>query len=59
VHQEQWNRLCLKQRSLDEVIAGRSGISQIDATFSVIFEKADSEIRGDGFLKISATAIWN
>ena len=41
-----------EERSLDEVIAGRSGISQIDTAFSVIFEKADSEIRGDGVLKL-------
>lgn len=42
----------LEERSLDQVIAERSGISQIDTTLSVIFEKADSEIRGDGALNI-------
>lgn len=41
-----------EEKSLDEAITGRSGISQIDATFSVIFERADSEIRGDGALNI-------
>jgi len=41
-----------EERSLDEVMAEKSGISHIDATFSVIFEKADSEIRGDGALNI-------
>ena len=41
-----------EERSLDEVIAGRNGISQIDTTFSVLFEKPDSEIRGDGTLNI-------
>src|SRR3990172_769076 len=41
-----------EERSLDKIIAGRSGISQIDTTFSVTFEKADSEIRGDGALHI-------
>ncbi len=39
-------------KPLEKVIAERSGISQIDTTFSVIFEKVDSEIRGDGVLQI-------
>ena len=43
-----------EERGLAEVIAGLSGISQIDTAFSVIFEKADSEIRGDGDLNISS-----
>lgn len=42
----------LEERSLDEVIAERNGISRIDTTFSVVFEKADSEIRGEGALNI-------
>jgi len=41
-----------EERSLDEVIAEKRVISHIDATFSVIFEKADSEIRGDGAVNI-------
>ena len=41
-----------EERGLSEVIAGLSGISQIDTAFSVIFEKADTEIRGDGALNI-------
>ncbi len=41
-----------EERSLDEAMARRSGIAQIDATFSVIFEKADSEMKGDGVLNI-------
>lgn len=44
--------LLFEERGLAEVLAGRSGISRIDTTFSVIFEKADSEIRGDGALNI-------
>ncbi|MDH4230832.1 MAG: hypothetical protein OEW04_02255 [Nitrospirota bacterium] len=44
--------LLFEERSLDEVIARGRGISQIDTTFSVVFEKADSEIRGDGVLNI-------
>ena len=43
-----------EERGLSEVIAGLSGISQIDTAFSIIFEKADSEIRGDGDLNISS-----
>ena len=42
----------LEEKPLDKVIAERDGISRIDATFSVIFEKADSETRGDGILNI-------
>ena len=42
----------LEEKPLDKVIAERNGISQIDSTFSVIFEKADSETRGDGVLNI-------
>ena len=42
----------LEEKPLDKVIAERNGISHIDTTFSVIFEKADSEIRGDGVLNI-------
>jgi hypothetical protein len=41
-----------EERGLEEVIAERNGISRIDTTFSVIFEKVDSEIRGDGALNI-------
>jgi len=41
-----------EEKGLVEVIAGLSGISRIDTTFSVIFEKADTEIRGDGALNI-------
>jgi hypothetical protein len=43
-----------EEKGLAEVIAGLSGISRIDTTFSVIFEKADSEIYGDGTLDISS-----
>ena len=42
----------LEENQLDKVFADRNGISRIDATFSVIFEKTDSEIRGDGALNI-------
>jgi len=42
----------LEENPLDKIIAERNGISRIDATFSVIFEKADSETRGDGSLNI-------
>ena len=42
----------LEKGSLEEVIAGRQTISQIDATLSILFEKTDSEIRGDGTLHI-------
>ena len=42
----------LEEKTLDKVIAERNGISRIDATFSVAFEKADSETRGDGTLSI-------
>jgi hypothetical protein len=42
----------LEKKPLDKVIAERNGISRIDATFSVIFEKSDSEIKGDGSLNI-------
>jgi outer membrane lipoprotein-sorting protein len=42
-----------EEKGLAEVMAGFSGISRIDTTFSVIFEKADSEIYGDGALNIS------
>ncbi|MFZ2198285.1 MAG: hypothetical protein WAV13_11160 [Thermodesulfovibrionales bacterium] len=42
-----------EESPLEKVIAERNGISRIDAKFSVIFEKADSEIRGDGTLNIS------
>jgi hypothetical protein len=41
-----------EERSLDEVMAEKSGISHIVATFSVIFERTDSEIRGDGALNV-------
>lgn len=41
-----------EKSSLVEVIAGRQPISRINATFSVIFEKIDSEIRGEGTLQI-------
>ena len=42
----------LEEKPLGKVIAERNEISRIDATFSVIFEKADSETRGDGTLNI-------
>ena len=42
----------LEEKPLDKVIAERNGISRIDATFSIIFEKAGSETRGDGTLNI-------
>ena len=42
----------LEESPLEKVIAERNGISRIDATFSIIFEKTDSEIRGDGTLNI-------
>ena len=41
-----------EESPLDKVFAERNGISRINATFSVIFEKTDSEIRGDGSLNI-------
>lgn len=43
-----------EEKGLAEIIAGLSGISRIDTTFSVIFEKADTEIYGDGALNISS-----
>ena len=46
--------LLFEERDLAEVLAGRSGISRIETTFSVIFEKADSEMHGDGALNISS-----
>lgn len=42
----------LEENPLDKILAERNGISRIDAAFSVIFEKTDSEIRGDGTLNI-------
>ena len=42
-----------EEKGLAEVIARLSGISRIDTTFSVVFEKAGSEIYGDGKLSIS------
>jgi len=42
----------LEERSLDQVIAEMNSISRIDTTFSIVFEKTDSEIRGDGDLNI-------
>ncbi len=42
----------LEENPLDKVLAERNGISRIDAKFSVIFEKTDSEIRGEGTLNI-------
>jgi hypothetical protein len=41
-----------EERSLHEVLADRNSISRIDATMSIVFEKADSEIRGDAALDI-------
>lgn len=41
-----------QERSLLEVIAERNSISQIDTTMSIVFEKVDSEIRGDAALNI-------
>jgi hypothetical protein len=40
----------LKEMSLEEALSERRTISRIDAAFSVLFEKADSEIRGEGIL---------
>ncbi len=45
--------LTFEERGLAEVLARAGGISRINTTFSVIFEKADSEIHGDGTLDIS------
>ena len=41
-----------EETPLDKIIAERCGIFRIDANFSVIFEKTDSEIRGEGTLNI-------
>ena len=41
-----------EETPLNKVIAERRGIFRIDANFSAIFEKTDSEIRGNGTLKI-------
>lgn len=36
-----------------DVLSAKSAISAIDATFSIIFEKGDSEMRGEGVLNIN------
>ncbi len=36
-----------------DVLSAKSTISSMDATFSIIFEKDDSEMRGEGVLNIS------
>ncbi len=36
-----------------EVLSSKNNISAIDTTFSIVFEKDDSEIRGDGVVAIS------
>jgi len=35
-----------------EILSSRNNISSIDTTFSITFEKEDTEIRGDGVLKV-------
>jgi len=35
-----------------EILSSRNNISLIDTTFSITFEKEDTEIRGDGVLKV-------
>lgn len=37
---------------LGEIISSRSMISSIDTTFSIVFEKDDTEMRGDGALNL-------
>jgi hypothetical protein len=41
-----------REKSLEEAIAGRQSIIRADTAFSVLFEKDDSEIRGEGVLNI-------
>ncbi|MFH0933064.1 MAG: hypothetical protein V1832_01945 [Nitrospirota bacterium] len=36
-----------------DVLSAKNSISAMDATFSIIFEKGDSEMRGEGVLNIS------
>ena len=42
-------------RAFREVLSERNGIRDIETKFSVLFEKKDSEIRGDAALDISQT----
>ena len=42
-----------------DVLNSRNTISSIDTTFSIIFEKDDTEIRGDGVLNISRNGNLN
>jgi len=42
-----------EEKGLEEAIAEKQSITRIGTTFSVIFEKADSEIRGEGVLDVS------
>lgn len=43
----------VKDRGLADVIAERQKINDIDTAFDIIFEKPDTEIRGEGVLSIS------
>lgn len=40
-------------KDLREVMAGMRGVSEIETTFSITFEKNDTEIRGDAALNIA------
>jgi hypothetical protein len=40
-------------KAFSEVLSGRKGVQEIETRFSVLFEKKDSEIRGDAALDIS------
>ncbi len=42
-----------------DVLSAKNNISAIDATFSIIFEKNDSEMRGEGVLNISRNGDLN
>lgn len=42
-----------------DVLSLKNSISTIDATFSIIFEKDDSEMRGEGVLNISRNGDFN
>ena len=43
----------LEERGIDSLLAERRNIERIDATLGVVFEKTDSEMRGDAVLDIS------
>src|ERR1700690_299819 len=45
--------------SIREAIEEKKGVTDLDAIFSIIFEKTDSEIRGDGSLNISSGGDMN